>query len=318
MASTAPGLYSRLRPMLPELVRFAVVGGIGSIIDLGGTAVLHDDYHLGPLVAKAVAVTIASVVTYLGSKFWTFKHRESGSGHREVVLFIGLNVVGLIIAEVVIALTTYGLGLHGKLPYNAASLIGTGLATLFRFYSYRKWVFTAPAESLATAPLPNVPSVPDYPPWELDPAFLAVAAVANPAPAAVAVTAPLLAVPTSADWDVPAAPAGSLSTASGSLSTADNLKMANSWDTAPIGVWGSLAAVGGTERPASPWSPEAAPATAELPLRQENSSQPNGRVVAAPHRHGQPAAAQEERRHTATGPIALPPPARPSGRHRRN
>jgi putative flippase GtrA len=312
MATTAPGLYARLRPMLPELLRFAVVGGIGSIIDLGGSAVLHDDYHLGPLVAKAVAVTIASVVTYLGSKFWTFKHRESGSGHREVVLFIGLNVIGLIIAEVVIALTTYGLGLHGKLPYNAASLVGTGLATLFRFYSYRKWVFTASAKSPATAPLPSVPAVPDYPPWEFDPAFLAVAAVANPAPAAVAVTAPLLAVPTSSGWDMPAAPAGS-------LSTADNLKMANSWDTAPIGVWGSLAAaVGGTERPASPWSPEAVPATAELSLRQENSSQPNGRVVAAPHRHGQPAAGPEERRHTATGPIAVPPPARPSGRHRRN
>ena len=38
MAYSAPGLYSRVREHLPELLKFCVVGGIGSVIDLGGAA----------------------------------------------------------------------------------------------------------------------------------------------------------------------------------------------------------------------------------------------------------------------------------------
>jgi hypothetical protein len=73
---------------------------------------------------------------------------------------------------------TYGLGLHSQLEYNAASVVGTGLATIFRYFAYRQWVFTAPAEESALAPTAAAEAepVPDYPPWDLDPAYAAAAA----------------------------------------------------------------------------------------------------------------------------------------------
>jgi putative flippase GtrA len=193
MAFTAPGLYSRVRTMLPEICKFLVVGGLGTVIDLGGAGVLHSAYHVEPLAAKAVSVTLATIFTYLGSRFWTFKERENQSVHREAVLFFVLNVVGLLIAEAVIGLVTYAMGLRGPLAYNAASFIGTGLGTIFRFYAYRKWVFLAPASMAAQAPLPDAPAFPDYPPWELDPAFLV--------PAEAAAQAPLPAPSYSSPWE---------------------------------------------------------------------------------------------------------------------
>jgi putative flippase GtrA len=184
MAFTAPGLYSRVRTMLPEILKFLVVGGLGTVIDLGGAALLHSKYHFEPLAAKAVSVTLATLFTYLGSRFWTFRERENQSVRREAVLFFVLNVVGLLIAEAVIGLVTYVMGLRGPLEYNAASFIGTGLGTIFRFYAYRKWVFLDPEGASAAMPLPDAPAFPDYPPWELDPAFLAAeAAVQAPLPA---------------------------------------------------------------------------------------------------------------------------------------
>jgi len=184
MAFTAPGLYSRVRTMLPEILKFLVVGGLGTVIDLGGAALLHSKYHFEPLAAKAVSVTLATLFTYLGSRFWTFRERENQSMRREAVLFFVLNVVGLLIAEAVIGLVTYVMGLRGPLEYNAASFIGTGLGTIFRFYAYRKWVFLDPEGTSAATPLPDAPAFPDYPPWELDPAFLvAEAAVQAPLPA---------------------------------------------------------------------------------------------------------------------------------------
>lgn len=166
----------RVRHAGPELVKFGIVGGLGTIIDIGGAAVLHSVYHQDPLVAKALSITAATIFTYLGSRFWTFRHRENQPVHREAALFIALNVAGLIIAEVVIAVTTYGLGLKGPLAYNAASVVGTGLGTVFRWFAYRKWVFLAPAEQPPPQPesagAGAAADFPDHAPWELDPAYL--------------------------------------------------------------------------------------------------------------------------------------------------
>jgi putative flippase GtrA len=176
MALPAAGLYSRYRHLVPELLKFCVVGGLGAVIDLGGAAVLHGKFHVEGLEAKAISTIIATVLTYLGSRFWTFKHRENQALGREVVTFVVLNVIGLLIAEAVIAIVTYGLGLHSQLEYNGASVVGTGLATIFRYFAYRQWVFTAPAEESALAPTAaEAEPVPDYPPWDLDPAYAAAA-----------------------------------------------------------------------------------------------------------------------------------------------
>ena len=144
-------LRKRLADLIPELTKFGVVGLIGAIIDLGGADYLHVHLGVGPMVAKGLSITAATVVTYLGSRFWTFRHRVNQALLREGLLFVALNVVGLAIAEVVIAATTYGLDLKSELAYNAASVVGTGLATIFRYLSYKKWVFLAGAPGTAVA-----------------------------------------------------------------------------------------------------------------------------------------------------------------------
>ncbi len=133
----------RFTELIPELAKFGVVGLIGAIIDLGGAAYLHGKLGVGPMVAKGLSITAATVVTYLGSRFWTFRHRVNQALLREGLLFVALNVVGLAIAEIVIAITTYGLDKNSTLAYNAASVVGTGLGTIFRYFAYKKWVFLA-------------------------------------------------------------------------------------------------------------------------------------------------------------------------------
>jgi putative flippase GtrA len=133
--------------LVPELAKFGVVGAIGAVIDLGGAAYLHGEAGIGPISAKAISITVATVVT----RFWTFRHRVNQALLREGILFVALNVVGLAIAEIVIAVTTYGLDYKSTLAYNAASVIGTGLGTIFRYFSYKKWVFLAAVEELNEA-----------------------------------------------------------------------------------------------------------------------------------------------------------------------
>src|SRR5262249_41209291 len=67
------------------------------------------------------------------------------------VLFVLLNIIGLGIAEAVIAGVTYGLDMKSELAYNVASVAGTGLGTIFRYFSYKKWVFLADAPGTVVA-----------------------------------------------------------------------------------------------------------------------------------------------------------------------
>jgi putative flippase GtrA len=132
-------------------VKFATVGSIGFVVDLlvlnsllfaGDEGVLHDR----PLVAKTVAVVVATGITYSGNRWWTFRHRARTGVAREYTLFFILNAVGLGIALACLGFTTDVLGRTGPLAINIANLAGIALGTLFRFWTYRTWVFPAPVE----------------------------------------------------------------------------------------------------------------------------------------------------------------------------
>ena len=47
----------RVRHLVPELAKFGVVGATGSVVDLGGSALLYGHFHLGPITSKAIALT---------------------------------------------------------------------------------------------------------------------------------------------------------------------------------------------------------------------------------------------------------------------
>ena len=144
MVSLITRAYRRFAHLFAELAKFGVVGATAAVVDLGGAAYLHGVVGVGPLSAKAIAIAVATLVSYIGNRFWTFRHRGNHALLREWVVFIVLNLVGLLIAEIAIGFTYYALGLHDALAYNVASVAGTALATVFRYWSYKKWVFIAP------------------------------------------------------------------------------------------------------------------------------------------------------------------------------
>ncbi len=140
-------LRARFGDLLREVAKFGVVGLVALVVDVGlfnllrfagGEGPLYDK----PLTAKAISVTVATLVAYVGNRYWTFRHRARTGFAREYVLFFVLNGVGLLISVGVLWVSHYGLNLRTPLADNiSANVIGLGLGTLFRFWSYRRWVF---------------------------------------------------------------------------------------------------------------------------------------------------------------------------------
>jgi putative flippase GtrA len=150
----APGLLAWLRRtwlrLWREAAKFGLVGLAGLVVDLGvfnrlrflgGEGPLYDK----PLTAKVLSVVAATMVTFMGNRHWAFSHRRQrgvGSGY---MLFFLLNGVAMVIALVCLWISHYLLGLTSPLADNiSANVIGLGLGTIFRFWSYRRWVFPKP------------------------------------------------------------------------------------------------------------------------------------------------------------------------------
>jgi putative flippase GtrA len=145
------GLYERFRQLAHEVAKFGVVGTIAFLTATIGTNLLHFRAGMGPLTANVVATVAGTCVAFVGNRYWTFRHREGSTMAREYVVFFVLNAIGLGIQLACIGFTYYVLGMHGKLAYNVALIFGIGVGTLFRFWSYRRWVWLAPPVAEAVA-----------------------------------------------------------------------------------------------------------------------------------------------------------------------
>nr|WP_245828271.1 GtrA family protein [Micromonospora avicenniae] len=141
-------LFDRFGHLVHELSKFATVGGIAFLLDFALFNYLTAAQGLEQVTAKTISTVIAATVAFLGNRFWTWRHRQRNNPAREYALFFFFNGVGLGIAVACLAISRYGLGnvwpevFRTPLADNIASfIVGTGLGTLFRFWSYRRFVF---------------------------------------------------------------------------------------------------------------------------------------------------------------------------------
>ncbi|WP_205808514.1 GtrA family protein [Micromonospora sp. HNM0581] len=141
-------LIDRFGHLVREMSKFATVGGVAFLIDFALFNYLIGPQGVEQITAKTIATVIAATFAFLGNRFWTWRHRKRSHPAREYALFFFFNTVGLGIAVACLAISHYGLGsiwpsvFRTPLADNVASfVVGTGFGTLFRFWSYRRFVF---------------------------------------------------------------------------------------------------------------------------------------------------------------------------------
>lgn len=124
-----------------ELGRFAVVGAAAygtdvaafNVLRLAGTA---------PVGAKALSSVLAVVVAFAGSRWWTWPDRAGPGLARQSVLFVLFSALGAGLQMLCLVVSREVLGLRDTLSDNvSANVVGMALATAFRFWTFRAFVF---------------------------------------------------------------------------------------------------------------------------------------------------------------------------------
>ncbi|WP_168801387.1 GtrA family protein [Glycomyces buryatensis] len=131
-----------------ELSRFVGVGGTAYIIDLGLFNLCLLGFAWPDWGAKILATVVATSVAFFGNRHWTWRDRIGDeAAHRQYALYFFFNGIGLLIS---LGFLWANNGLAQVWPQYfdnaiakniAANFLGVGVATVFRFFAYRTWVF---------------------------------------------------------------------------------------------------------------------------------------------------------------------------------
>ncbi|MEU6843727.1 GtrA family protein [Streptomyces sp. NPDC046716] len=160
-------LRVRFAALAREIAKFGVVGALGVFVNFAVFNLMRHGTDLQVVRASVIATVVAIVFNYVGFRYFTYRDRDKSGRAKELTLFLLFSVVGLVIENGVLYAATYGFGWDSSLQSNIFKFLGMGLATLFRFWSYRTWVFrtlpakeaVASAESFLDDPTPPVQRV---------------------------------------------------------------------------------------------------------------------------------------------------------------
>jgi putative flippase GtrA len=96
-----------------------------------------------------ISTTVSATVAFIGNRYWTWRDRAGSSLHREYGLYAIFNIVGLLIGLACLFISHELLGawqpriFHSQLADTVAKNgFGLVLGTMFRFWSYRRYVFS--------------------------------------------------------------------------------------------------------------------------------------------------------------------------------
>ncbi|WP_083976678.1 GtrA family protein [Kitasatospora azatica] len=150
-----------LRPFLVQhrsLVKFLLVGGTCFVL----TLVINYGLKLTvcgskPVVALTIATAVATVVSYLLNRAWSF--RSEGS-HKEAIPFIVVSAIAVGVNDLPLLASRYVFNLREPnvthftqevADFMSGMILGTLVAMAFRYWAMKKFVFTTTKASGETA-----------------------------------------------------------------------------------------------------------------------------------------------------------------------
>jgi putative flippase GtrA len=146
-----PGPLHALALKHRELLKFAVVGGTAFLVDNTVFYGLKLTFlEPKPVTAKIIAVLVATIVSYVLNREWSFRARGGRERRHEAALFFLVSGVGLVLSSVPLWISRYvflletpdvSLVTQEIADFMSAQVIGTLIAMVFRFWAFRKWVF---------------------------------------------------------------------------------------------------------------------------------------------------------------------------------
>ncbi len=118
-----------------RFIRFAVVGGIGTLLDFGLLIVLKQFVGLPILLANSLSYLTGVVNNFTLNRLWTYPEARSRPMWAQFGQFLTVSLVGLALNDSLVGV------LHEPMGYVAAKVLATVVILFWNFLANRYWTF---------------------------------------------------------------------------------------------------------------------------------------------------------------------------------
>jgi putative flippase GtrA len=122
--------------VIRQFVKFAIVGAIGTCVDVATLVLLKEVLGLNVYVANFFSFSLAVINNYTWNSHWTFADQEK-EHRRQIVQFVIISVVGLLLSEMLLYVFHDIANLH----YLLAKVLGILIVLFWNFFANRFWTF---------------------------------------------------------------------------------------------------------------------------------------------------------------------------------
>ena len=133
--------------------KFAVVGAIGSVIDIGVMNLLTQVFHFPLVMGGSISFVCAVVNNFLGNRYWTYPDSRSRRIRHQFGMFFIVNAIGIAIRIPILkyveppltvffeGMSNLSLDVADALAKNATLLLAIGVVMLWNFFANRYWTY---------------------------------------------------------------------------------------------------------------------------------------------------------------------------------
>jgi len=133
--------------------KFAVVGAIGSLIDIGVMNLMTQVFHLPLVLGGSLSFVCAVVNNFFGNRYWTYPDSRSRPITRQLGMFFLVNAIGIAIripilkyveppmARLFENMASLSFDTADALAKNATLLFAIGVVMLWNFFINRYWTY---------------------------------------------------------------------------------------------------------------------------------------------------------------------------------
>jgi putative flippase GtrA len=136
-----------------RFLKFATVGAIGSVVDIGVMNLLTRMFHMSLVLAGSISFVCAVTNNFMGNRYWTYPDSRSRPLMHQLSMFFLVNAIGIGIripilryvepplARIFMSMAHLNTITADTIAKNATLILAIGVVMLWNFFVNRYWTY---------------------------------------------------------------------------------------------------------------------------------------------------------------------------------
>ena len=122
--------------LLIQIFKFAIVGGIATVIDFVFLYIFREFCHFPILVSNTLSFCISVIYNYIASVKWVFDVNKEKDAKKQFIIFIVFSVIGVLLNDLIMWISVDFLSIY----YLLAKIIATSIVMIFNFVTRKMFL----------------------------------------------------------------------------------------------------------------------------------------------------------------------------------